>query len=109
MVLDGAIDPALGTDQMVIDQAKGFESVLDDFFTWCASTSSCPWRPVGDPTAALLALIDASARKPPGRRRAQCRDRGVLQRPSRRPVLAVVVAVAGRRPGPGGRRATAPI
>lgn len=60
MVLDGAIDPALGTDQMVIDQAKGFEAVLDDFFTWCASTSSCPWRPVGDPTSALVALISAS-------------------------------------------------
>ena len=61
MVLDGAIDPALGTDQMVLDQANGFESVLDDFFTWCASTSACPWRPTGDPTAALVALIDASA------------------------------------------------
>jgi pimeloyl-ACP methyl ester carboxylesterase len=44
MVLDGAIDPALSTDQMVIDQAQGFESVLDDFFSWCASTASCPWR-----------------------------------------------------------------
>jgi pimeloyl-ACP methyl ester carboxylesterase len=63
MVLDGAIDPALGTDQMVIDQAKGFESVLDDFFSWCASTSSCPWTTTSDPTAALLTLIDASADK----------------------------------------------
>jgi pimeloyl-ACP methyl ester carboxylesterase len=64
MVLDGAIDPALSTDQMVLDQAKGFESVLDDFFTWCATTSSCPWRPAGDPTSALLALIDDTAQKP---------------------------------------------
>ncbi|MGH9018705.1 MAG: alpha/beta fold hydrolase, partial [Acidimicrobiales bacterium] len=61
MVLDGAIDPALGTEQMVIDQAKGFESVLDDFFSWCAATASCPWRPAGDPTTALLGLIAASA------------------------------------------------
>jgi len=61
MVLDGAIDPALGTDQMILDQAKSFESVLDDFFTWCGSTSSCPWRTTTDPTAALVALIDASA------------------------------------------------
>ncbi len=61
MVLDGAIDPALGTDQMILDQAKGFESVLHDFFTWCASTSSCPWRTTADPTAALVSLIDASA------------------------------------------------
>jgi pimeloyl-ACP methyl ester carboxylesterase len=64
MVLDGAIDPALGTDQMIIDQAEGFETVLDDFFTWCASSSSCPWTTSSDPTAALLALIDASGSKP---------------------------------------------
>jgi pimeloyl-ACP methyl ester carboxylesterase len=68
MVLDGAIDPALSSDQMVLDQAQGFESVLDDFFSWCAGTASCPWRPVGDPTTALLGLIKGSAQKPlPGR------------------------------------------
>jgi len=64
MVLDGAIDPALSTEQMVIDQAEGFESVLDDFFSWCASTASCPWRTTSDPTAALLSLIDASRTTP---------------------------------------------
>jgi len=64
MVLDGAIDPALGTDQMALDQAQGFESVLDDFFTWCASASSCPWRTGPDPTAALVALIDGSRTHP---------------------------------------------
>ncbi len=37
MVLDGAIDPALPTDQMAIEQAQGFENVLGQFFTWCAS------------------------------------------------------------------------
>jgi pimeloyl-ACP methyl ester carboxylesterase len=63
MVLDGAIDPALSADQMVIDQAEGFETVLDNFFTWCGATSSCPWRPVGDPTTALLALINGSQLK----------------------------------------------
>ena len=68
MVLDGAIDPALSSDQMVLDQAQGFESVLDDFFRWCASTASCRWRPSGDPTAALVALIAASGQKGiPGR------------------------------------------
>jgi pimeloyl-ACP methyl ester carboxylesterase len=63
MVLDGAIDPALSTDQMVIDQAKGFEAVLDDFFSWCASSSACPWTTTTDPTTALLSLIDASSQK----------------------------------------------
>jgi pimeloyl-ACP methyl ester carboxylesterase len=59
MVLDGALDPAMTTDQMVMDQAKGFEGVLNDFFAWCAS-SGCPWRPTGDPGTALAAMIDAS-------------------------------------------------
>jgi pimeloyl-ACP methyl ester carboxylesterase len=59
MVLDGAIDPAMSTEQLVVEQSQGFESVLDDFFTWCASTR-CPWRPTGDPAAALVALIDQS-------------------------------------------------
>lgn len=63
MVLDGAIDPAMSTDQFVLDQAKGFEGVLDDFFTWCQGASSCPWHPSGDPTSALLALIAQSAQK----------------------------------------------
>ena len=64
MVLDGAIDPALTFDQITEGQAAGFESVLDAFFTWCAGSSACPWRPVGDPTTALLAQIAAGATTP---------------------------------------------
>ena len=64
MVLDGAVDPAEDTDQMAIDQAESFEANLDAFFAWCAATSTCPWRPAGDPTAALLALIDRSRATP---------------------------------------------
>jgi len=26
--------------------------VLNDFFSWCAGTTSCRWRPLGDPTTA---------------------------------------------------------
>jgi pimeloyl-ACP methyl ester carboxylesterase len=64
MALDGAIDPAMSTEQMVVEQSEGFESVLDDFFAWCAS-SSCPWHPAGGPSAAaLLALIDQSRHQP---------------------------------------------
>ena len=45
---------------MVDEQSQGFESVLDDFFAWCAS-SGCPWRPAGGASAtALLALIAQS-------------------------------------------------
>ena len=64
MVLDGALDPAEDTDQMATDQAVSFEANLDAFFAWCASTSTCPWRPAGDPTAALLALIAQSRAHP---------------------------------------------
>ncbi len=55
MVLDGVIDPALSTEQMVTDQAVGFEDVLDQFFAWCASTG-CPWEEGSDPTQRLLQL-----------------------------------------------------
>ncbi len=60
MVLDGVIDPALTFNQVSQQQAQGFESVLGQFFTWCAGTSSCPWRPSGDPTTALLGLLGAT-------------------------------------------------
>ena len=64
MVLDGAIDPALTTQQYVIDQADSLEADLQSFFTWCAGNSGCAWRPAGDPTAALLALIQQTADQP---------------------------------------------
>jgi pimeloyl-ACP methyl ester carboxylesterase len=63
MVLDGAIDPALSFSQMSLGQADGFEGALNSFFTWCAA-AGCPWRPEGDPTTALLALIARSRSTP---------------------------------------------
>jgi pimeloyl-ACP methyl ester carboxylesterase len=57
MVLDGAIDPALTTAQYSTDQAESLESELQSFFSWCAADSACAWRPGGDPTTALLTLI----------------------------------------------------
>jgi pimeloyl-ACP methyl ester carboxylesterase len=64
MVLDGAIDPALGTTQYAADQAASLESELQSFLTWCAGDPGCPWRPPGDPTVALLNLIQASRTQP---------------------------------------------
>ncbi len=61
MVLDSAIDPNLTFNQLTLGQAEGFEDVLNDFFSWCAATPSCGWRPMGDPTTALLAQIANSA------------------------------------------------
>jgi pimeloyl-ACP methyl ester carboxylesterase len=64
MVLDSAIDPALSTAQYTADQAASLESDLQSFFSWCTGDPDCPWRPAGDPTTALLNLIQASRTQP---------------------------------------------
>jgi pimeloyl-ACP methyl ester carboxylesterase len=64
MVLDGAVDPALSTVQYASEQATSYEADLQAFFSWCAADAECPWRPVGDPTTALLALIQRSRIEP---------------------------------------------
>jgi pimeloyl-ACP methyl ester carboxylesterase len=64
MVLDGAIDPALTTDQYAAGQAGSLESALNAFLAWCAADTGCPWRPVGDPTTAVLDLIQQSRVRP---------------------------------------------
>jgi pimeloyl-ACP methyl ester carboxylesterase len=64
MVLDGAIDPALSTVQYAAEQADSYESDLQAFFAWCAADPACAWRPAGDPTTALLALIQRSRTLP---------------------------------------------
>ena len=64
MVLDSVIDPAISYDQFTQEQADGFERMLDAFFSWCAGTSACPWRPAGDPTAALLTALSAAVTSP---------------------------------------------
>jgi pimeloyl-ACP methyl ester carboxylesterase len=64
MVLDSVIDPALTLSEMTLGQAKGFEAILQSFFAWCAANSSCPWRPAGNPTTALLAQLTRSAANP---------------------------------------------
>ncbi|HEX4434454.1 MAG TPA: alpha/beta hydrolase [Acidimicrobiales bacterium] len=64
MVLDSVIDPALSFDQITTGQADGFEAILNAFFTWCAGSSACRWRPSGDPTTALLALLQAAQASP---------------------------------------------
>lgn len=63
MVLDAAIDPAMSSDEYALEQAESLEGVLNDFFAWCRG-SSCAWHPSGDPTAALVSLIDQSRQSP---------------------------------------------
>jgi pimeloyl-ACP methyl ester carboxylesterase len=63
-VLDGPIDPSLTLDQMTLDQAAGFEHSLSDFFSWCAATPGCAWRPGSDLRGAFLALLDRVRQHP---------------------------------------------
>ena len=64
MVLDGAIDPALSTTQYASEQASSLETQLQAFFTWCATSTRCPWHITGDPTTALLGLVQQSRTDP---------------------------------------------
>jgi pimeloyl-ACP methyl ester carboxylesterase len=64
MVLDSVIDPALSFDQITTGQADGFEGVLNAFFAWCTASPDCAWHPAGDPTTALLALLNTAATTP---------------------------------------------
>jgi pimeloyl-ACP methyl ester carboxylesterase len=56
MTLDGAVDPARPYDKTVIDQARGFEDLLDQFFAWCRSSSDCHFARGADPRAAYDSL-----------------------------------------------------
>jgi pimeloyl-ACP methyl ester carboxylesterase len=57
MVLDGAIDPAVGVIPQLDEQAASLEEQLHQFFASCARQASCPWKPTGNPTTAYLALL----------------------------------------------------
>jgi len=63
MVLDGAIDPALTTEQLADAQAQGFEQSLEAFFAWCRA-SRCAWQPAGDPHTAFRAIATTLRARP---------------------------------------------
>jgi pimeloyl-ACP methyl ester carboxylesterase len=42
LVLDGALDPSMSNDDLVIGQAIGFENALRAYVEFCQSTSGCP-------------------------------------------------------------------
>jgi pimeloyl-ACP methyl ester carboxylesterase len=56
MVLDGAIDPALGEIPTVEAQSAALDREIDAFFASCQA-GSCGWRPGGDVAAAYDALL----------------------------------------------------
>lgn len=63
-VLDGALDPSLSADDLVIEQAKGFESALNAFLADCASKPACAFKATsGDLGATLDELLVSIDRK----------------------------------------------
>lgn len=62
MVLDGAIDPAIGPITSDEQQAAGLQQQLDAFFASCRS-SGCGWHPHGSPRAAFEALLAGVRRR----------------------------------------------
>jgi len=57
LVLDGAVDPSLDSQQQQVEQAAGFEGVLNGFLKWCASHSSCDFHRDGKPARELDRLL----------------------------------------------------
>ena len=63
LVLDGAVDPSLDSKQQQVEQAAGFEGVLNSFLKWCSLHSSCQFQRNGESGRALddlLARVDRS-------------------------------------------------
>ncbi|MCU1489368.1 MAG: Alpha/beta hydrolase fold, partial [Acidimicrobiaceae bacterium] len=64
MVLDGAVDPALTSTQSDLQQAQGFETDLHDFYTYCATNSTCKTElPQGAQTALHQLIAELAAGK----------------------------------------------
>ncbi len=64
MVLDGAINPALGVLASLDYQSTAFEGDLNSMFASCQANATCPWRPGADPLKAFEALVVAVTSKP---------------------------------------------
>ena len=63
-ILDGAIDPSIGPDEINREQAAGFERSLSSYFADCAAHVDCPFNNGGDPRSAFNALAAAVDRTP---------------------------------------------
>lgn len=59
-VLDGAVDPSLGSSQITLEQAKGFEQALAAFSSAC-DAEHCPLSTHGKPTLQVVREVISSA------------------------------------------------
>jgi len=74
LVLDGAVDPALDAKQQQVEQAAGFEGVLNAFLKWCSANTSCDFHRDGNSASALdrlTARVDREGLPVPGERQAR--------------------------------------
>ncbi|MEY4508406.1 MAG: hypothetical protein RLZZ450_528 [Pseudomonadota bacterium] len=62
LVLDGAVSQVLSQVDMMLEQAKGFELALSNYFAWCAKgTTRCTWtqgKPAKEAFDALAARVE---------------------------------------------------
>lgn len=66
LVLDGALDPTLSAEDVSVQQAKGFDDSLTEFFRWCRSRTSCAFHHQGDPAPAYDAVVRRIDARPIG-------------------------------------------
>lgn len=64
MVLDGALDPSVPSEELSLQQARGNELALGRFLAWCAEDGDCTFKGSGDPGAAFDALMDSLDARP---------------------------------------------
>ena len=67
LVLDGALDPTLSAEDVSVQQAKGFDDSLNEFFAWCRSRTTCAFHHQGDSARAYDALAQRIDARPMGR------------------------------------------
>ncbi|HEY0187032.1 MAG TPA: alpha/beta hydrolase [Cellulomonas sp.] len=65
MVLDGAVDPTLSSQELALGQAVGFENALRAYVEDCQAGSDCPMTgSVDDGMAQIKALLDRARQSP---------------------------------------------
>jgi pimeloyl-ACP methyl ester carboxylesterase len=65
VVLDGAVDPKLSSTELLIEQAKGFETALRAFADDCVKSGGCPFGTTADAVINKIAsFLTATDKKP---------------------------------------------
>ncbi|WP_165970385.1 alpha/beta hydrolase [Actinomadura sp. 6K520] len=65
LALDGAVDPNLSSTDLLIEQAKGFETALRAFAEDCVRTNNCPFGTSADAVIARISTFLAETDKQP--------------------------------------------